>query len=321
MPQIDIPDAFIQAAILVHLDEDIDNTARVFYQEWKGATPEIIARILQKTEKVFLSDRVFALAILAYLAFPEAPALLRPFLHSPNRAERWVSTIALALLKEPAAFPLLQRLLLEDLLNPRAYKDASYFDHYWHMGRRYDIALLLGDWGNPTAIPVLCEAIQQCRAYEVDPDTYWGESSDILQDYRLCLEDYLLLLDRLAFALGCLKVHDALTTLSLPPAHWSYVQIYFLFGTLHIPGSHSYPTFVWPPVREQNDGTLEIPHIPLPHVLQALETHFHFSQEEQIAFLHQVKRARAERYDECYPYNTPGYKERFEIFDDLMGPF
>lgn len=83
MPQIDIPDAFIQAVILVHLDEDIDNTARVYYQKWKVAIPENIARVLQKTGENRLCERVFALATLAYLALPEAPALLRPFLHSP----------------------------------------------------------------------------------------------------------------------------------------------------------------------------------------------------------------------------------------------
>lgn len=312
MSQANIPDAFMQAAMLVNLDEDIPATARGFYQGWKGATPEILKRVLQKTDKTSDSEKIFALATLAYLALPEAPALLRQFIHSPIRTERWVSTIALGLLRDPFALPLLQQTLLDDLVNPKAFDDGSYYDYYWHMGLRYEIAFLLGDWGNPIVIPTLCEAIQQCRAYEENPGVYLGH---LEENYATCL----MLMDRLAFALGCLKAHDALATLSLPPGHLSYAQIYFLFGTLHIPGSHSYPTFVCPPVREQNDNVLEIPGIGLPRVLQALETHFHLSHEEQIAFLHQVKRAKGQRYDEFDSYNIPYVRDYLKSFD--LGPF
>lgn len=310
MPQIDIPDAFIQAAWLVRLDEDIAVTAGGFYQEWGGATPDILARVLEGPDGITSGEKVFALAVLAYLAPPEAPVLLRSFIHSPIRAIRWVSVIALGLLRDPFVLPLLQQILLEDLGNPKAFDDGSYYDYYWHMGLRYEMAFLLGDWGDPVVIPTLCEAIRQCRAYEENPGVYLGH---LEENYASCR----MLMDTLAFALGCLKARDALTALSLPPAHRVYAQIYFLFGTLHISGSDLYPTFVDPPVRRHRDGTLDIPEIGLSRVLQTLKTHFHFSQEEQIAFLHQVEHAKHQRINECYPDNIPGYKERFESFDDL----
>ncbi|EFH79686.1 hypothetical protein [Ktedonobacter racemifer] len=203
MAQTDRPEALLDAAQLIFQPaDDVEAVVNNFLQRWGGWTLDVFARVLQQTDEtdpdeLAQDDKLFALLALGFLAYPEASALLFPFIHSPKRTERWVSTLSLGLLRESAVCPLLQQMLLEDLLNPRAFDHDSFYDSNWYMVLRCQIALVLGEWGNPLAISPLCEAIRQCWAFETNPNMYFGKPANSFEDYDSWIIDYDRLIDRL----------------------------------------------------------------------------------------------------------------------------
>ncbi|GHO48471.1 HEAT repeat domain-containing protein [Ktedonospora formicarum] len=317
MFQTNIPDAFTYASWTIYGVEDQEVIFKNFFQRWKGFTPDILAQVLQET-KEDMHDKLFVLSALRYLAPAEAYTLLLPFVHSHKRSERWISTLSLGRLKEPMAFPLLQHLLLEELLNPNTLDNKGFQDADWYMDRRFEIALLLGDWGNPDAIAPLCEAIRQCWAMAANPGVYLGVPSfPTIEGYDTTASIWWdPFLSRLAYALGQLGAREALTRLPLPPAHFRLAKLYFLYGTLEINENilrHKGSVYIFhhPLVAQLPNGTIETKFYPLAQIMQVLQTHFELSVEEQDAFLRQAVIAYQQRKFERYPRNMPGYEDRF----------
>lgn len=328
MFQTNTPDALKYASWTVYGDEDKDVIIKDFLQRWKGLTPDILAHVFQET-KEDRHDKLFVLSALGYLAPPEAHALLLPFVHSHKRSERWISTLSLGQLKELMVFPLLQHMLLEELLNPKALENEAFDDYDWYMSRRLEIATLLGNWGNTDAIASLCEALRQCWAMAANPDVYFGDSpSSMYWYYTYYLGWWSPFMNSLAYALGRLDAQEVLEMLTLPPAHLHIAKLYFVYGALkEIKGKNLLQErwsriFIERLVVQQTDGAIRTRYYPLDQVMQTLQRCFHLSTEEQTAFLHQTLIAYRQTMYEYYPRNSPDYEERF-CSPDLgdLGPF
>ncbi len=220
----------------------------------------ILQRVLREGDQ---ENRLFALFLLGGLASSEARDLLLSFLASPQRKERWASAIALGRLKEERVFAVLHTLLLEGFatneifasveqwhaaqedgsLYRRALQEQGRAEHSenlwrlyerlesigyeWYLRQRSECALMLGDWGNPAAVPPLKEALQAAwRMEQVWPDYQGPDESgpDIWHFFQ----------DRLAFALGQLGAWDVLASLHLPEAHLLIARIYLILGSLQV---------------------------------------------------------------------------------------
>lgn len=315
MPNETWPETIREALFDARIDEAVllancwAEEITAFVEHWGSVDADACKRALAG-ENVY--ERLFALFALGALAPTEVEALLLPFLHSPVRKERWASAIVLGRYKHEQAFPLLLAYLPEQLaytpfaapdedisLDPvemtsEAHEHVSetewYFLHEWYSLHRYEIALLLGAYGDPRAIPVLTHTFQTGLMLEFAPP---GWVSD----------EWYNLEDRLAYALGQLGAWHVLDELALPPKRLLIARMYLLLGSLRanilflfsLDGlsllcnsmerpEHFIEVEMW--VREsmvrspaQRKALRELPSLVLP-ICEVLQERWHFTQEE-----------------------------------------
>lgn len=105
-----------------------------------------------------LSQRLAALCVIGLSTLPEAPELLRPFLQSPVKQERWVSARFCGLWRDEEALPILLSMLTDEL--PLAeQKRAREDDHYWYNTWRRYAPRLLRNWQTPEVDQQLRQAL------------------------------------------------------------------------------------------------------------------------------------------------------------------
>jgi hypothetical protein len=333
MSQTDMPEALVSASKDIWDEGSEEFILEPFLQRWGGYSAEILAQVLQDED--IQNYKTLALFALGYLAYPEAPSLLLPFSQSKVGSERWASTISLGRLKHELAFPLLQDLLLEGLQDPDLANDE---DADWYMVQRFKVVLLLGDWGDRAAVPVLRKAFALCWNLEIQP----GMRASGLEPYW-----WHPLQNCLAYALGRLRAWGALFTLQLPPGHLHIALLYLILGSLESTmdekgsprktwgtegemanGSqpysfassefqnlspedlrqlilHEFPR----PINKQSDEVVidfRYCHaISLDQVRRTLQERFGFSKEDQDAFLERVWQGYSQRWNEHYDYGPP----------------
>src|SRR5207302_1344501 len=91
-----------------------------------------------------LSRRLAALCVVGFSDLPEAPALLRPFLHSPVKQERWVSARFLGMWQDEESLPILLSMLTDEL--PMTAQESN---NYWYESWRWYAPRLLRKWQTP----------------------------------------------------------------------------------------------------------------------------------------------------------------------------
>ena len=147
---------------------------------WKG--------VLSQLESS-LTLRLAAICVMGRSQWPEAPSLLRPFLHSPIKQERWVSARFLGVWHEEEALPILLSMLTDELpLMTR--KDESEYEGLWYDYWRRYAPRLLRSWEDASVTDRLREAlgvwIQAEPRFNHTLDDYFHDWLD--HEKRLCYE-------------------------------------------------------------------------------------------------------------------------------------
>lgn len=312
-------DAWIDSADILGESEK-EKYVDGFAVRWGGLSAEAFKQALQHGDA---EERLFALFALGYLAPPDGEKLLIPFLDSPIRKERWASASASGGWKNEQAFSLLRELLVEELEylppflvagekpdDPRQKKawekelddkDTKYVWEYdWCLMHRLKITLFLGSWGNPRAIPILVQTLQQSLALEFH--------STYPNNFHIFAQTWHHFQDRLAYALGELGAWNALDTVNLPPKRLHIARRYLVFGSLHasVPQVFNFLYLAnWGRdgndissllARSGVDLTLGLPD--LASVDQMLRERFYPGQPERLPSFHDFLEWHSERDDE-----------------------
>ena len=109
--------------------------------------------------------RLPALCIIGMSDLPQAAALIRPFLTSPEKRERWVSAPLLGMRREEEVLPLLLGMLTDEM--PFKKEDGSPYDPWYDSWRPYAIRLLRL-WRTPAVQKQLRDAV-----------LIWDEAEDL----------------------------------------------------------------------------------------------------------------------------------------------
>jgi hypothetical protein len=217
----DLPE-FVKQAAKETNHEDPGQVISSFINTWGGYAPDTLQCVLLEGSG---DDRVFAITALGLLdSSDHVESLILPFLQSKDEKERWASTIALGRHKHEHVFPLLQDLLVENILD---YENFSLFD--WQLYRRCTIALLLGEWGRPQAVVALRRAFHTC--WEIEQQSDLAAEPGRVDDHTQWWHFFQ---DHLAYALGQLGAWGAISTLGLSTAHMRVAIIFMSLGSLHL---------------------------------------------------------------------------------------
>ena len=136
-----------------------------------------------------LTLRLAAICVMGRSQWPDAPSLLRPFLHSPIKQERWVSSRFLGVWHEEEALPILLSMLMDELpLMTR--KDESEYEGLWYDYWRWYAPRLLRSWEDSGVTHRLRKAlgvwIQAEPQFNHTLDDYFNRWLDY--EKRLCYE-------------------------------------------------------------------------------------------------------------------------------------
>lgn len=166
---------------------DAGNTSSVGY--WK-------AILLDQAKSV--PQHITALCVIGSSNVPEKTALLRPFLESAEKKERWVSSILLGKYEDVWVAPLLLAMLADEL--PLLGKESWSEQDHWYENWCLYVPKLLRRWQTEEVLISLRQALAQCIqiASFFDPDSgFWREYEFILC-YELGYRGDLVMLIRFA---------------------------------------------------------------------------------------------------------------------------
>ncbi len=215
------------------VEEEIEEAIETFASRWGGLDLETFTHVLDVGQG---QDKLVAVFALGYSGNLEARAALLPFLHSRVRMERWASALCLGEMQEEQALPVLQDMLQEGLFEQEDSEDTGTREGVmWYEAHRRRVASLLGEWGTPTLVPALRQALQACWRREQQvmapaPLYPWAQYLAYYHDFQ----------DSLAFALGRLGAFGVLFQLELPPSHLNMALIYLVLGYLYSSKGHRY---------------------------------------------------------------------------------
>ena len=132
-----------------------------------------------------LTLRLAAICVMGRSQWPDAPSLLRPFLHSPIKQERWVSARFLGVWHEEEALPILLSMLADEL-PVMTRKDESEHDGFWYDHWRWYAPRLLRSWEDAAVTHRLREALEVWIQAEPQFDHNFDNWLD--DEKRLCYE-------------------------------------------------------------------------------------------------------------------------------------
>jgi hypothetical protein len=185
-------------------------------QYWQG--------VLAQTDAP-LSRRLTAICIIGLSGLPEASALLRPFLHSPEKQERWVSARFCGMWGDEEALPILLSMLIDEL--PFSELKAN---HYWYEGWRGYAPKLLRKWTTPE----VGERLHNSLAVWVQAEPQFDQDIEIWKSYE----------ERACYELGYREDFAALTDLSLESEHKQELMVQMERGAkvkrLHMTAQEEY---------------------------------------------------------------------------------
>jgi hypothetical protein len=132
-----------------------------------------------------LLNRLTALCIIGFSMLPEATELLRPFLHSPVKQERWASARFLGMQQDEEALPILLSMLTDEL-PITGHKSGPGLDDYWYDYWRFYALRLLRKWQNPEVEKRLRESL----AVWLQAEPQFDQDIATWRDYeqKLCYE-------------------------------------------------------------------------------------------------------------------------------------
>lgn len=104
-----------------------------------------------------VSRKLTALCLIGLSDLPEAALLLRPFLRSADKRERWVSATLLGRQREEEALPILLSMLTDELPLKRLDEGEAY--DAWYDCWRFYAPRLLRAWQVPDLAPLLRQAL------------------------------------------------------------------------------------------------------------------------------------------------------------------
>lgn len=193
----------------VRVEKDMNRTRSTVGQglkEVEGKEEEAYSlaywqEVLTRSE-TSLSQRLAALCAIGLSTLAEAPALLRPFLQSPVKQERWISARFCGLWQNDEALPVLLSMLTDELpLATRKHEQED--DYYWYNDWRRYAPRLLRKWQTPEVGRSLHKAlavwVQAEAQFDPDDAQLWelfegeicyelGYRGDITMLYELPLE-------------------------------------------------------------------------------------------------------------------------------------
>ncbi|MBO0783793.1 MAG: HEAT repeat domain-containing protein [Ktedonobacteraceae bacterium] len=253
-----------------------EDMVKAFQERWGDFAPETLRRALEHpTEPHVLwgwDFKVLALFALGYLAPAGIEEILTPFLQAEKRKERWATAIALGRLRDERVFPLLQELLVDGLSDALPTEDQIQ-DYGWFLSQRWTIAGILGEWGNPQAIPALRQALGMCWHLEQRPAPFGdGSWKSLRNSWWHSYEDHL------CYALGQLGAWGTLIGLDLDEVHLKIAMFYYALGTLGMTDRRIFNSLnmckLWRVPEKFQTGLLQLgPHIQVndPRVYEILE--------------------------------------------------
>jgi hypothetical protein len=147
-----------------------------FASRWGGLDSKILHRAVEKGQ---LDDQIIALLALAFSGLPEVRELLLTFLASPLAPIRWVSASSLGMMKDERAIPALFEMLLENAAMQGDEESLPGFSN-WLFFTCEQIAVLFGEWGPSSVIPVLRQVF--VRLWEQEKQGIYYEHIDRYQD-------------------------------------------------------------------------------------------------------------------------------------------
>lgn len=248
-----------------------------FRTRWGDLERETFIRVLSEGRG---QDRLLAMCVLGESHLPQAPALLRPFLHSTDDEERWISALTLGKLKDEAALPVLIYMLTEAL--PTAEAPYSHSEDDARPGFtqwRLATAVTLHQWDDRKLVPVFRQALLaniRAEAYNPFRKDFWFSFQDVLIS-----------------ALGRWKAFGGLTGLVLSPTRLKSALMTLAAGACS--SGYYYPDHVVAPWEKNWLEGNE----PLRNAIKAiLAEQFGLSEEEQEQHLEEYTRNLNLRYDE-----------------------
>ena len=122
-----------------------------------------------------ISQRLAAMCLVGRSGLPEALDLLRPFLDSPVKQERWVSAVCCGLLGDEEVLPLLLSMLTDEL--PVAAQQAN---EYWYEAWRWYVPRLLRKWSSPE----VGEQLRKSLAVWLQAEPQFDHEIDIWKRYE-----------------------------------------------------------------------------------------------------------------------------------------
>lgn len=224
-----------------------------FRTRWGGLERETFIRVLSEGRG---QDRLLAMCVLGESHLLQSPVLLRPFLHSSDDQERWVSAITLGRLKDEASLPELAHLLTEFLPTaeaPYSRDDSRYRWNDW----RIAVAITLQRWDDRRHVSVVRRALMssiRAEAYNPFSKELWFTFQDVL-----------------IATLGRYRSFGALTGLVLSPARLQLAIVTLAAGAC--PPDYDIPTLVIPQWESDEQFRREI--------TKVLGEQFGLSAEEQ----------------------------------------
>ncbi len=187
-----------------YLQRAPDRVIEAFAKRWGGVDVSTLERIVREGQG---EDKAIAIGALGSTNSRHRRTLLAPLLHSPLRLERWTSAEALGWLHDKRALAVLHSALQDPFVPPdRPFDEES----LWDIGSRTTMTSIVGDWGQPSSIPVLRSALQAMWQWEqlhlVHP--FEGYEHNYVTPWQSYHYD-------LAYALGQLGAFGALTGIPL----------------------------------------------------------------------------------------------------------
>ncbi len=143
-----------------------------------------------------LSQHLTALCIIGLSDLPEAPTLLRPFLHSQVKQERWVSARFCGMWGDEEALPILLSMLTDEL--PLVAQQAN---EYWYEGWRGYAPRLLRKWQTEE----VGEQLRNSLALWLQTEPQFDQDIDIWKMYE----------EKVSYELGYREDFAALTNVHL----------------------------------------------------------------------------------------------------------
>ncbi len=133
---------------------------------------------------VLLSQRLTALCIIGFSALPEAPTLLRPFLYSQVKQERWVSARFCGMWGDEEALPVLLSMLTDELPLQKDEGEGVY--DAWYDNWRVYAPQLLRKWQTPE----IGEHLRQSLTLWVQAESSFDPEFDVWLGYEkaVCYE-------------------------------------------------------------------------------------------------------------------------------------